>query len=94
MQIQYLLEKFYQWTDCNGHPENAVSRDELLTNVMFYWLTETATSSARLYWESFNKAFGNNNKETLDIPSGMSIFPKEIVPTPRSWAEKRFTNIC
>ena len=53
----------------------------------------SGASSARLYWESFNKAFGNINKETVDIPSGMSIFPKEIVATPRSWAEKRFTNI-
>ena len=52
-QAAWILEKFYQWTDCDGHPENAVSRDELLTNVMFYWLTETAASSARLYWESF-----------------------------------------
>ena len=85
--------KVCQWTDCNGHPENVITRDELLDNITLYWLSNSGASSARLYWESFNKAFGNINKETVDIPSGMSIFPKEIVPTPRSWAEKRFTNI-
>ena len=93
-QCAWILEKFYQWTDCNGHPENVITRDELLDNITLYWLSNSGASSARLYWESFNKAFGNNNKETVDIPSGMSIFPKEIVPTPRAWAEKRFTNIC
>ena len=93
-QCAWILEKFYQWTDCKGHPENVISRDELLDNITLYWLCNSGASSARLYWESFNKAFGNSNKETVDIPSGMSIFPKEIVPTPRSWAEKRFTNIC
>ena len=92
-QCAWILEKFYQWTDCNGHPENVITRDELLDNTTLYWLSNSGASSARLYWESFNKAFGNINKETVDIPSGMSIFPKEIVPTPRSWAEKRFTNI-
>jgi hypothetical protein len=92
-QCAWILEKFYQWTDCNGHPENVITRDELLDNITLYWLSNSGASSARLYWESFNKAFGNINKETVDIPSGMSIFPKEIVATPRSWAEKRFTNI-
>ena len=47
-QAAWIIEKFYQWTDCNGDPENAISRDDLLTNVMFYWLTESATSSANL----------------------------------------------
>ncbi|MFK4680816.1 pimeloyl-ACP methyl ester carboxylesterase [Bradyrhizobium diazoefficiens] len=54
-QAAWILEKFWAWTDCGGHPENIFSRDELLDNVMLYWATETATSSARLYWESFGK---------------------------------------
>ena len=61
---------------------------------MLYWLSNSGASSARLYWESFNKAFGVDNKESVEIPAGMSIFPKEIIRTPRSWAEKRFANIC
>ena len=52
-QAAWILEKFWAWTDCDGHPENILSRDELLDNVMLYWVTATAASSARLYWESF-----------------------------------------
>ena len=92
-QASWIIEKFYEWTDCNGHPENAISRDELLDNVMFYWLSRSGASSARLYWESFNRAFGGEADNTVKLPTGCSIFPKEIVPTPRSWAEKRYTNI-
>ena len=92
-QAAWILEKFWQWTDCNGHPENAIARDELLDNVMLYWLTASGASSARLYWESFGKAFARPHERTVALPTGCSIFPKEIVPTPRSWAERRYTNI-
>jgi hypothetical protein len=54
-QAAWIVEKFWSWMDCDGHPENVASRDELLDNVMLYWLPDTAASSARLYWESFNK---------------------------------------
>lgn len=93
-QSMWILEKFWRWTDCNGHPENALSRDELLDNIMLYWLGNAGASSGRLYWESFNNAFGNEDaSKTVGLPTGCSIFPKEIVPTPRSWAEQRYTNI-
>ena len=92
-QATWVIEKFLEWTDCNGHPENAISREELIDNVMFYWLTATGTSSARLYWESFNRAFGPGEPNAVQLPTGCSIFPKEIVPTPRSWAEQRYANI-
>ena len=52
-QAAWILEKFWAWTDCDGHPENILGRDELLDNVMLYWVTASAASSARLYWESF-----------------------------------------
>lgn len=92
-QSAWILEKFYQWTDCDGHPENVLSRDELIDNIMFYWLTNSGASSARLYWESFGAAFGGGSDNTVKLPTGVSSFPKEIVRTPRSWAEKRYTNI-
>ena len=62
-QAAWIIEKFLEWTDCedadgNKHPENVLTRDELLDNVMFYWLTASGASSARLYWESFNRTFG------------------------------------
>ena len=92
-QAMWIIEKFYEWTDCDGHPENVLSKDELLDNVMYYWLQGNGASSGRLYWESFNRAFGDGQDNTVALPSGCSIFPKEIVPTPRSWAETRYKNI-
>ncbi len=86
----WILEKFWAWTDCKGHPENAINRDKLLDNIMVYWLTKSGASSARLYWESFS-SFGNSGPIT--IPTGCSIFPKEIMKSSRRWAEQRYTNI-
>ena len=56
---------------------------------MIYWLTNSGASSARLYWESFN----NNNQDKINIPAGISIFPKEIFRASERWAKKRFTNL-
>jgi pimeloyl-ACP methyl ester carboxylesterase len=92
-QAAWIIEKFYEWTDCHGHPENVLGRDELLDNIMLYWLSGAGASSARLYWESFGAAFGVGTKAQVTTPTGCSIFPKEIVATPRSWAEGRYTNI-
>ncbi|MDA0342110.1 MAG: epoxide hydrolase [Proteobacteria bacterium] len=83
-QLAWIMEKFWAWTDCDGHPENALGRDEMLDNVMLYWLTASAASSARLYWESFGKIRG---KGRVDVPTGVASFPKEIIRAPRSWCE-------
>ena len=91
-QAAWILEKFWAWTDCNGHPENILSRDELLDNVMLYWVTNTATSSARLYWESFGP--GRRTAHKVTVPTGVAVFPKEIVPPVRRWMEGSYANIC
>jgi pimeloyl-ACP methyl ester carboxylesterase len=92
-QMAWIIEKFYAWTDCEKdgvkHPENILSKDELLDNVMLYWLNNCAASSARLYWESFN----HTNLNPVDMPVGCSIFPGEIFRCSRRWAEKRFSNL-
>ncbi len=88
-QAAWILEKFHAWTDCQGHPENALSRDQMLDNVMLYWATSSAASSARLYWESFRTP----SLDPIDLPSGISLFPREIMRTSRRWAEKRFRNL-
>ncbi|MEJ6591241.1 MAG: epoxide hydrolase [SAR86 cluster bacterium] len=88
-QAAWIIEKFYQWTDCDGHPENVISRDELLDNVMLYWLPDAGASSARIYWESF----GRTGNDPINLPVGCSIFPKEIFKTSERWAKKRFTNL-
>ncbi|MBB3602444.1 pimeloyl-ACP methyl ester carboxylesterase [Mycolicibacterium sp. BK556] len=86
-QLAWIIEKFWAWTDCDGHPENALTRDELLDNVMIYWVTNAATSSARLYWESF-RSFGAQGK--VEVPTGVARFPKEIMRPPRSWCENGY----
>jgi pimeloyl-ACP methyl ester carboxylesterase len=85
----WILEKFRAWTDCGGDLESVLSRDELLDNVMLYWLPATGASSARLYWESFNEV----STDLIGVPTGCSIFPKEILRVSRRWASSRFTNI-
>ena len=91
-QCAWVVEKFRAWTDCDGHPENVLTRDELLDNVMLYWLPGTGASSARLYWESFERSF-SDAEGTIDVPTGCSIFPKEIIRISRRWAETRFSDI-
>jgi pimeloyl-ACP methyl ester carboxylesterase len=90
-QAAWILEKFWAWTDCDGHPENILNRDELLDNVMLYWVTETAASSARLYWESFGP--GKRTPHKVNVPTGVAVFPKEIVTPVRKWMQTNFTNI-
>jgi pimeloyl-ACP methyl ester carboxylesterase len=86
-QLAWIVEKFWAWTDCDGHPENALSRDELLDNVTVYWTTGSGASSARLYWESFND-FATDGR--VDLPTGVAAFPKEILRTPRRWCETAY----
>ena len=88
-QAAWIVEKFYQWMDCHGHPENVLTRDELLDNVMFYWLTGAGASSARLYWESFRGV----DMAEVTVPSGAISFPKEIFKASRRWVETRFKDL-
>ena len=86
-QLAWIVEKFWAWTDCDGHPENALSRDELLDNVMLYWATGSGASSARLYWESFSSFITDGR---VELPTGVAAFPKEILRTPRRWCEAAY----
>ena len=89
-QAAWILEKFWEWTDCDGHPENVLSRDELLDNVMFYWAPAAGASSARIYWQSF----GRTERHPVTVPTGVTVYPKEIVPPVRKWmAAGDFPNI-
>lgn len=87
--LGWIIEKFYAWMDCQGHPENVLTKDELLGNVMLYWLNGSGASSARLYWESFNKTA----LEPVSVPAGCSIFPKEIFKLSERWAKTRFKQL-
>jgi len=85
-QAAWIVEKFWSWTDCDGHPENALTRDELLDQVTLYWVTASAASSARLYWESFRKV----TFDWVPVPTGVAVFPKEIIKSTPRWVHKRY----
>ncbi len=92
----WIVEKFWAWTDSDGHPENVLSRDAMLDDVMLYWIPGTAASSARLYWESFQQVsewFSRSTPDTVTVPTGCSIFPKEMPRPSRRWAATRYTDI-
>lgn len=85
----WIYEKMWAWTDNQGSPEDALSRDTILDNIMVYWLSASGASSARLYWESFGQLIPGE----ILLPSGISNFPKEITVSPRSWVERRMKNL-
>ena len=85
----WILEKMWAWTDNQGSPYDALSRDQILDNLMLYWLPGNGASSARLYWESFG-AFAPME---ITLPVAVSAYPNEILPTPRKWAERNFKNL-
>lgn len=88
-QLAWIVEKFQGWTDCEGHPENAVTRDRILDTVSLYWLTATGGSSARFYWENFPP----ERTEQIFVPSAVSVFPSDIERLPRAWVEGRYRNL-
>ena len=88
-QACWIVEKYWDWTDCAGRPDNAIPRDRMLDTVTLYWLTASAASSARLYWESFRK----QRYDTVEVPTGITVFPQEMTRLPRHWLERRFTDL-
>ena len=85
----WIFEKMWAWTDNSGSPYDALSKDQILDNIMLHWLPATGASSARIYWESFNAT----GEISVELPTAVSAFPKEILPTPRKWAERTYRNI-
>jgi pimeloyl-ACP methyl ester carboxylesterase len=85
----WIAEKYWAWTDHDGDPLTAVDRTRLLDVVSTYWFTATAASSARLYWESW----GVREPGPLTVPSGVTIFPREIYRPSRRWVERRYTDL-
>ncbi len=89
--LSWIVEKFRTWSDCDGHPENAFTRDQLITNVMLYWVTQTITSSARLYWETMHSGVLQEAPEFVSVPTGVARYPKEeVLRFPRAWVEQRY----
>jgi pimeloyl-ACP methyl ester carboxylesterase len=87
----WIVEKFYAWSDCKGKIENRFTKDELLTNIMIYWITETINSSIRMYSENARATFAQNAPMTKlvrsQVPAAVALFPADA-PFPREWAER------
>jgi pimeloyl-ACP methyl ester carboxylesterase len=86
----WIVEKFRTWSDCGGDVEKRFTKDQLLTNVMLYWIPETANSSCRLYYEAVHAEKFPPMGLRVDVPTGCAIFPGELYKPPRVWAERMF----
>jgi hypothetical protein len=88
--LAWIVEKFRAWSDCDGDWETSFTRDQVLTNVMLYWVTGTATSAARLYWEHQHVGAPAGVPDFVAIPTGVARYPKEVLRFPRSWVEQQY----
>lgn len=86
-QLAWIAEKFKEWTDSTDRPEDAVDRDRMLANITIYWVTATAASSARLYYEAVHGGSWAPPQPS-PTPTGIAVFPKEIAPPIRRLAER------
>jgi len=89
-QAMWIYEKFQAWSDNKGDPSEAISVDRMLDDISLYWLTDTATSSARLYYESFAKDFV---RMTLDMPVAVSIFKGDLFVPPKPWGDRTYSKL-
>jgi epoxide hydrolase len=88
-QAAWIYEKFQGWSDAADDPDAAFGKDALLDNIMLYWLTNSGASSARLYWESFDRFAASQ----VTVPTGITAFPKEIFRPSKRWAQKVYTDL-
>jgi len=89
----WLVEKFRSWTDCDGHPENALTRDEMLTDITLYWVTGCIGASFWPYYARMHGPWPVPEGETVDVPTGYVEFPREILRPPRTLAARMYSDI-
>ncbi|TMQ88341.1 alpha/beta fold hydrolase [Actinomadura soli] len=88
--LAWLLDKFAEWSDTEDSPFETISRDRILDDVTLYWLTRTGASAARIYYESHNSL---DPELRVDIPSAITMYPRDIEKSPRPWAQERYRRI-
>ncbi len=86
----WIVDLFRSWSDCDGNVEKSFTKDELLSNITIYWATETIGSACRLYYETMLAMPSENAEKKIDVPTGAAVFPKDLVPAPRAFAERFF----
>ena len=91
----FFLDKFNDRTYSGGNAEKSLTKDEMLDDISLYWFTNTANSSANLYWENNNNNFNAVEQRTAEIkiPVAITVFPGEIYQAPKTWAEKAYKNL-
>lgn len=91
----FFLDKFNEWTYSGGNAEQSLSKDQMLDDITLYWLTNTAASSAQLYWENNTNNFNAVEQKTAEIkvPVAITVFPGEIYQAPKSWAVRAYPNL-
>lgn len=92
-QAMWIYEKFQAWTDNKGNPEDALSLDRMLDDITLYWLTDSAASSARIYWQNSQGKPAGFSAGRIELPMAATIFPKEIYRAPKAWAEAVWPNL-
>ena len=86
----WIVEKYRSWSDCGGDVERRFTKDELLTTITIYWVTQTIGSSTRLYYESQHNPWSIPQGESIKVPCGVAVFPRELSRPPREWAERSY----
>ena len=86
----WIVEKYRTWSDCGGDVERSYTKDELLTIVTIYWVTQTISSSTRMYLENQKNLWTMEKDQMVPAPAGMAMFPQEISKPPREWAERSY----
>lgn len=91
----WMYEKIAEWTYSGGNPETVLTKDEILNDITLYWLTDSAASGARFYWENNNNNFSAAAQKTteISIPVAVTVFPGEIYRAPKSWTQKAYPSL-
>ncbi|MFJ9613417.1 epoxide hydrolase family protein [Streptomyces noursei] len=88
--LAWILDKFAEWSDTEDSPFETISQDRVLDDVTLYWLTRTGASAARIYYESHNAL---DPELRVDVPSAITMYPRDIEKYPRAWAQERYRRI-
>ena len=86
----WIVEKWRSWSDCGGDIESVYTKDQILTNVTLYWVTETINSSARIYYETRNDRWRLSQGEGIGVPTAVAVFPEELDRPVKEWAERTY----
>jgi len=86
----WIVEKYRRWSDCNGDVESRFTKNELLTTVTIYWVTQSINSSTKLYYEAFSKAWNLAKDEKISVPVGVAAFPSENTVPLREWSDRGY----